>query len=359
MIYAFVDSNILIRVLSQGKPGCELELFEDLRTLASGNAFQLLVPEVIRFEIDRQMRDLPRELRSRFGELKASVNKTSVWSEIADTKEAVLHQLDSLRETKERGWHDRFTKVDEFLRSDCITRLPYTPEIMCRARIRLMRGTKPHKDQDAAIIESLAAFFEGSSDDHPVLLFCSENHNDFAIELEPGTDRNRRFAIDPDIAKVLPTTHYFLCLDELLQIDQGYESLPKPPESAEIAQAMGMMSELEDEGFDDTDEYFAALEEVESFYDKRLSQDFKANILPHLPEELRHRRDEVCDNIESMLRRCRKCASWDDIKSESKLNQWLEYVPEHMIRYTTLAKILRIEESVKRYLHIHRSMGES
>jgi len=35
MIYAFVDANIFIRVLSQGKPVCEPELFADQRTLAS------------------------------------------------------------------------------------------------------------------------------------------------------------------------------------------------------------------------------------------------------------------------------------------------------------------------------------
>jgi len=358
MIYAFVDANILIRVLSQGKPGCEPELFEDLRTLATRSAVQLLVPDVIRFEIDRQMRDLPRELRLRFGELKASVNKTSVWSEIADAKEGVLRQLGTLRESKELGWKDRFTKVDEFLRSECVTRIPYTPEIMCRARIRLMRGAKPRKDQDAAIIESLAKFFEDSSDEQPVLLFCSENHTDFALELESGSDRNRRFAVDPEIAEVLPRTHYFVRLDELLQIDQGYESLPKHPESSEIAQAMDRMRELEDEGCYDTDEYFAALGEVESLYEERLSQDFVANILPRLPQELRQRRDEACDHIESMLRDCRQCPSWDD-HSEYKLPQWLEYVPEHMIRYTTLARILRIENSVKRYLQIHSSMDGS
>ena len=103
MIYAFVDTNILIRVLSQGKPGCEPELFEDLRTLVTGNAFRLLVPDVVRFELEKQMRDFPRELRDQFGALKASVNKTHVWSEIADAKETILQELDSLREAKKAG----------------------------------------------------------------------------------------------------------------------------------------------------------------------------------------------------------------------------------------------------------------
>lgn len=353
MIYAFVDANILIRILSQGKPGCEPELFEDFRALIIGNAFKLLVPDVICFELDRQMREFPRELKAQFGELKASVNKTPVWSEIADAKESILIELDSLREAKKKGWHDRFKTIDEFLHSKHTIRLPYTPDIMCRARIRLMRGEKPNKDQDAAIIESIVAFFEACTDDHPVLLFCSENHTDFAVELDPGPDRGRRFAIEPNIASILPETHYFTRLDELLKIDQGYESLPAPPEGKEIMQALGKISELEDEGYDDTDEYFAAVEKVDTFNDRQLSQDFLTNIRPKLMDELLKRRDEACDHIEKLLIRCRSCRSWDDVKSENKLPQWIEYVPEHMIRYTTLSKILRIEESVKRYLRIH------
>ena len=117
-------------------------------------------------------------------------------------------------------------------------------------------------------------------------MFCSENHNDFAVELDPGPDKNRRFAINPDIAQVLPQTHYFLRLDELLKIDRGYESLPSPPEEKEIMQAMGRISELEDEGYDDTDEYFAAVKEVESFYDHQLSQEFITHIHSALPDEL-------------------------------------------------------------------------
>ncbi|MBC8551806.1 MAG: hypothetical protein H8D23_19330 [Candidatus Brocadiales bacterium] len=86
------------------------------------------------------MRGLPRELKARFGELKASVNKTTVWSEIADAKESILQELDSLHEVKKQGWHDRFASIDKFLRSEHVTLLPYTPDIMCRAKIRLMRG---------------------------------------------------------------------------------------------------------------------------------------------------------------------------------------------------------------------------
>ena len=43
----FVDANIFIRVATQGRPGCEPEHFEDLRTLVEDRTFTLLVPEVV------------------------------------------------------------------------------------------------------------------------------------------------------------------------------------------------------------------------------------------------------------------------------------------------------------------------
>jgi predicted nucleic acid-binding protein len=352
MIYVFLDTNILIRFLSQGKPGCEPELFDNLRTLVTGNAFRLLVPDVVRFELEKQMETFPRALKTEFGKLKKSVNETNVWSEIVDAKESILQELVSLCEAKKLGWYDRFKSIDEFLRSDHVTRLPYTPEIMCRARIRLMHGGKPEKDQDAAIIESLSAFFETCTDDQSSLLFCSENHIDFAVELGARSDLNRRFAINPEIAKVLPKTHYFLSLDELLEIDSGgYDSIPSPPEK-EILQAIDRMSEFEDVEFHNIDECWAAIDEADAFYEHQISKDFITNTYPNLPVEFQKKRDECCDCIENMLLKCRSCQSWDD-RSEYKLSQWIEYVPEHMIRYTSLTNILRIEESIERYLRIH------
>ena len=358
MIYAFIDTNVFVRVLSQGKPGCEPQRFLDLQSLVAGNAFRLLVPDIVRFELDRQMRDLPEGLKKRFGELKANVNQTAVWSEIADAKEAIMQQIESLRREKEADWLQRFSDVDKFLRSDSVIRLEYTPEIMCKARIRIMRGGRPTKDQDAAIVESLASFFATCSDDSPVLLFCSENHSDFAVELAAAPDRSRRFAVDPEIAGVLPQTHYFLRLDGLLEMDRGYESLPTPPEDAEIVQAKSRLAALEDKGLDHTDEYLTVLADVEALYDQRLSQEFMSSVHPQIPEELRVKREAACAHIQEMLHECRECESWDDVRSECKLPQWMENVPEHMLPFTSLARLLRIEESIGRYLLIHEEMDD-
>ena len=53
----------------------------------------------------------------------------------------------------------------------------------------------------------------------------------------------------------------------------------------------------------------------------------------------------------------RNCKSWDD-RSEYKLPSWLDQVPEEMIPYTSLPNLLRITDSLKGYLDVHRKMGK-
>jgi hypothetical protein len=152
MIYAFIDSNIFIRVMSQGKPGCETHLFDDLRTLSKGHAIELTIPEVVLFEIERQMRDLDKLLRHHFGKIKEAVNKTTVWSEVTDAKLAVLTNLDNARDEKVEGWKRSYNEIMTFLKSDDVMRISYTPEIMCQAKSRIIRGAMPKStdNQDQA-----------------------------------------------------------------------------------------------------------------------------------------------------------------------------------------------------------------
>jgi hypothetical protein len=362
MIYAFIDSNIFIRVMSQGKPGCEAHLFDDLRTLAEGNAIALIIPEVVLFELERQMQDLDKLVRQHFGKMKEAVNKTTVWSEVADAKLSVLSNLDIARNEKIESWNKTYSDIMTFLNSDYVKQIPYTPEIMCQAKSRIIRGAMPkstgNQDQDAAIVESLAAFFAKCGDKDAVLLFCSENHTDFAIEVTKTGSRDRRFALHPLIASSLPITHYFFQLSDLLKIDRGYESLPKPIPDDEISEAISEIRKFEEDYDIDSDDYQIALVRLDRLYNERLSQGFAEHVLPELPDELREKRQKALDNIQHLLMECRHCESWDEDRSESKLPQWLENVPEEMIKYTSLANLLKIEKNLVRYLSIHEAMDD-
>jgi len=362
MIYAFIDSNIFIRVMSQGKPGCETHLFDDLRTIVQGHAISLIIPEVVLFELERQMRDLDKSLRQHFGKMKEAVNKITVWSEVADAKLSVLTNLDIACDKKIESWKRSYSEIMTFLNSDNVRQIPYTPEIMCQAKSRIIRGAMPkstdNHDQDAAIVDSLATFFTECRDEDAVLLFCSENHTDFAVELTKPGSRDRRFALHPLIASSLPTTHYFIQLADLLKIDQGYESLPEPIADDEISEALSEFQKLEEADDFESSEYQMAFERLDTLYNERLLHEFSENILPELSEELRRKRKKSYEHIQHLLNECRECKSWDDDKSEYKLPQWMENVPEEMIQYTSLSNLLKIEKNLEKYLLIHKAMDD-
>ena len=362
MYYAFIDTNIFVRVMSQGKPGCESELFDNLRTLVGGKALSLIIPEIVKFEIERHIRDLPLTVRQHFGDLKRVISTTSVWSEIQDAKESLLTELDTLRDEKIESWKKLHQEVTTFLESDKVASIPFTPEIMCRTRARIMRGAMPNpssrRDQDAAIIESLITYFSQIIDSEPILFFCSENHTDFALELTEGKTKDRTFVLHPVLAADLPKSHFFTSLDELLRFDQGYESLHPPPQDAEMSRAIARLEHFEIENDYESDQYFDAWGQVQTLHDERLIQIFANQVLPKLPEEFRQKRQCSIEMIQHLLAECRECKSWDD-RSEYKLSQWIEYLPEHMIPYTSLSKLLRIEESLMRYLSIHREMDSN
>lgn len=356
MYYAFIDTNILVRVMSQGKPGCETRLFENLRTLVESQALSIVIPEIVEFELERHFLDLPLTMRQHFGDMKKEISKKPVWSEIQDAKESILTQLDTLRDGKIEGWKTLHQEVAAFLKSDKVTTIPFTPEIMCRTRARIMRGAMPdpssRNEQDAAIIESLITYFSQLKDQYPVLFFCSENHTDFAFELTESKTKDRTFVLHPVLAADLPKTHFFTRLDQLLQFDQGYECLPPLPQDTEISQAMASLKQFEANNDYESDEYFEALAQVQALRDDRVSQAFVTQVLPGLPEEFRKKRQCTIERIQHLLIQCRACKSWND-RSEYKLSQWIENVPEIMIPCMSLSNLLRIEKNLERYLSIH------
>jgi len=71
-----------------------------------------------------------------------------------------------------------------------------------------------------------------------------------------------------------------------------------------------------------------------------------------LTNDVKQLRAKLAAEIAEFLRRCRACSTWDE-RSEYKLPQWIEYVPENMIPYTALPKMVRIKASLEEYLRRH------
>ena len=88
---------------------------------------------------------------------------------------------------------------------------------------------------------------------------------------------------------------------------------------------------------------------------RNTSANSKSTFLPTLPDEVQSIRGRLAVKIQRLLILCRNCRSWND-RSEYKLPQWIEYVDEEMIPYTSLPRMVRIKESLEEYLDIHQKV---
>ena len=331
---------MFIRLITQGRPGCDLGAYERLKTLASNDVVRLLVPEIVLLELDKHRRGLTSELVNKIGGLRKHINTFAYWSEIADLRGLLLELVDKEKQAKLERSTELFDDVLSFLRSQ--TELSFTADVLCRAQKRIMAGRMPRSVQnssnDAGICESLICYFEAHGSSADELLFCSGNHSDFAERVHSST-KDRNFKLSALIADSLPPTKYYLDLDSLLAFDDGYER--------------AFVSGMPPLDFDPDDQPDWELIEQQSH--KEIEAHFSADVLPRLPADIVQRRKTLVSDIQAILAECRACSSWD-AKSEEKLGQWLDFVAEYAIPYTSVSNLVTIEESLGRYLEIHQQM---
>lgn len=351
-MHVFIDTNIFIRVATQGRPGCEHEHFKNLRTLVEGGSFTLIVPEVVQLEVEKSFRSLAKELESKCDKLSASFRNAtkSTWNEIDSIKSETLKHITKLKQSSIASCEERSKQISDFLSSSSVTSIPLTPDIVVSAKRRLIAGNMPNckksSDQDALIVESLVSYFRSYESDES-LLFCTENTNDFALEIK-SKELDRTFVLYPDIQETLPKSHFSTTLFSMLSLVNGFEHLPKPS-SEEIEDALAyhdLHNDVDDELFGQS--YQALTEAVNKEYVKQFGEEF----LPSLPIEIQNLRTRLADKITQLLENCRNCSSWDE-RSEYKLPQWIEFVDEDMIPYTSIPNMVRIKNNLVEYLELH------
>ena len=135
--------------------------------------------------------------------------------------------------------------------------------------------------------------------------------------------------------------------DCLFEEEKGYEHLPEV-EGPVIKEAKKAL-EAFGEDWTDSDGGQAAYDRFIKVVQMHEVAQFVSTFLPTLPADVRRRREELVFTAQGLLALCRECKTWDD-RSEYKLPQWLDNVPEEMIPYTSLPNLLRINAEVKRCL---------
>jgi hypothetical protein len=146
----------------------------------------------------------------------------------------------------------------------------------------------------------------------------------------------------------LPPARYFVNLETMLAFANGYEALPEPTdEQIQLARRM------RDQHDWDSDEHRAFQKILDQRFEEWVADHYTTDIAPSLPIEVNRLRAELANAIRELLDQCRACSTWDD-RSELKLGQWIEFVPEALVPYTSLSNLVRIRRNLERYLRIHR-----
>jgi RNA polymerase sigma factor (sigma-70 family) len=249
MIYAFIDTNIWVRVLSQGRPGCEIEHLESLQTMCADRKVVLLLPEIVELELEKQWREFTDELTREIGQLEQKIEsaiKPKLWTEIEDVHASIRTLLSDTKQKKVEVARQSFQKVQILFRSIHVVKLSLTADLLFQGKKRLIAGRMPKPDNqshnDACIVESLLAYFRSRPDQSAQLCFCSENVNDFGVQTKEGT------ALHPLIKDGLPAAHYTTTLRDAVQFIRNQPVVVHEPSPDAIADALEQQLIGEGEG---------------------------------------------------------------------------------------------------------------
>lgn len=216
MLHAFIDTNIWIRVLSQGRPGCELEHLDACSAMASESRVKLLIPEVVELELEKAWRDFREDLTQKIGHLEQKVDealKKQVWTEVEDVHASIVTLLKEAKQKKTAAAEENYKRVQELFNCRQVVKLPLTPDLMFQARKRLIAGRMPKPENqafnDACIVETLLGHFRSLQGGHE-LYFCSENVSDFGLSTKEGV------ILHPVLKDGLPPVKYATTLRDLM-----------------------------------------------------------------------------------------------------------------------------------------------
>lgn len=227
--YVTLDTNILIRVLKQEQPGCEIERFRELRDLVVKNQVTLLIAEVVLLEFEKGVRVIPTEIKAAVGKFKSQIKQPleeQLKNELADLRANLESDIEELTEAKLRTIAEYEKEVRQLLKPDRATILPFDNDIWVRGKKRLIRGgladpkggvtdgkaqkPKSPQDQDCCVIESLVKFFEDKKPTECQLLICSDDRAAYALE-----DKEKS-SLHPVVQEGLPPGELFTTLTALV-----------------------------------------------------------------------------------------------------------------------------------------------
>jgi hypothetical protein len=248
--FVTLDTNVLIRIVSQGQPGCEIGHWRDLKSHVESARVVLLMTEVVLLEFEKAWAFFEQKAREEIRACRDSAAKwvpeKSTYSEIRDLRGYLERKVTEYEEEKFRTAKEYRDELLSFFSSSQTVRIPFDERIWFAGKRRVMAGRygspsrQKSPESDCYIIESLIRHLSAQSRIRRCQLYiCTENVSDFGID---GKER----VLDPSIQCDLPPAELYVDLKSLLRAIQAEEEimLPSYPEvEAAVARAKEMQIE--------------------------------------------------------------------------------------------------------------------
>lgn len=136
--FVFLDTNIFFRVITQGQDGCELEHLAELKRYIDDGTVCLLVPELVRLELEKQYRLFENAVGVNVAKIKKHLSdppgKEKIWNEIGDILPYLEDQLVDWEREKIAKAKERHDEIQRLISSERVTVIPLDSEIWLRAK---------------------------------------------------------------------------------------------------------------------------------------------------------------------------------------------------------------------------------
>ncbi|MDU4589410.1 MAG: PIN domain-containing protein [Clostridium butyricum] len=336
MVNIFIDTNVYIRLLTNEE---DRKLFDELKVLVEHKAVQLIIPEIVLLELEKQNKTAQREFENELNKLQREVSEysKSLWSEVRDVQDKISTLISEEKSKKKIMWDDNYTSLIDFLTSNYVKYIEFTPEIMCKGQKRIIAGRLvracENSSQDAYNIESIISYLE-KNDDNEEVIICSNDIKDFSKDKK---GRDGFYELHPILEKNIMNAKCVKTIDKLMKyINYGYEYI----DNRELLEKYRKMNLDDDYN-----------KKYEDTYIEELSEKFNKNLL-YTEKKVQKIRVTYIKEINNILAECRKLKSWDD-RSELKLYSWLEEREESYINISKLSDLILISQNVKDYYNMH------
>lgn len=360
MIYICIDTNVYIHMLTDIIDSSDKEYndipiqLEELNILCKKGVVTLLVPEVVKLEIQKANNKAEENYRRDYSILIDTIDKATLklWNEIRDSRNKIISLTEKEQNKKISYWNNEYKKLILLFEKDYIQTIELTPDIICKGyKKKIADSITDSQMNDALIIESVYSHLKKNVlNNNDILFFVTGDKKDFFTKGEVAGFNILKKKFEMPIEKV----YGLYSLKQLYKyINANYEVNLN---QIDIKTRWEEFNKKYPEWDFEDDEAINEHDKIEEEINRAINNLFE-NKLKDLPEEIRNIRKRILTEIEIILEKCRSKISWDD-RSELKLYLWLNNRYEMNLYSSKLSDLFLIRDNLEEYLKVHEEMDK-